>query len=70
MLRQMMKMMKKGLGIIKFEEILEVDRVEEGLYEMLGDVLEAIEDKEVRRTSITVMGSGIGKLQMKTKLLN
>ena len=70
MLRQMMKMMKKGLGIIKFEEILEVDRVEEGLYEMLGDVLEAIEDKEVRRTSITVMGSGTGKLQMKTKLLN
>ena len=70
MLRQMMKMMKKGLGIIKFEEMLEVDRVEEGLYEMLGDVLEAIEDKEVRRTSVTVMGSGTGKLQMKTKLLN
>ena len=66
MLRQMMKMMKKGLGIIELEEMLEVDRVEEGLYEMLGDVLgdvlEAIEDKEVRRTSITVMCSSSGKL--------
>ena len=62
MLKQMMKMMKKGLGIIELEEMLEVDRVEEGLYEMLGDVLEAIEDKEVWRTLITVMGSGSGKL--------